>query len=222
MQDWLQIAAEVREARAVVALESTIIAHGMPYPENLATARLLEQRVREGGAVPATIAVMGGTVRVGLSDAELETLASARDVVEVEPRGSAFCCCVGQDRRDYRGGHHDLCPHGRHPSVRYRRNRRCPSRRGNQLGHFRRPRRAGAHAGSRWFPRARRRCLICPRPWSIWKRAEVPVIGYRTDEFPAFWSRQSGLKTPLRMETAEQIARFLAVENGRWDWAAAR
>src|SRR5260370_11418348 len=83
MQDWLQIAAEVREARSVVALESTIIAHGMPYPENLATARLLEQRVREGGAVPATIAVMDGAIRVGLSAGQLETLAKAEGVLKL-------------------------------------------------------------------------------------------------------------------------------------------
>src|SRR5438552_12981564 len=83
MRDWLQIADEVRAARAVVALESTIIAHGMPYPENLATARLLEQSVRDAGAVPATIAVLDGAIRVGLSAGELETLARATGVLKL-------------------------------------------------------------------------------------------------------------------------------------------
>ena len=77
MADWLRIAPEVRDARAVVALESTIITHGMPYPENLATALALEREVRAVGAVPTTIAVINGAVRVGLAESELEQLASA-------------------------------------------------------------------------------------------------------------------------------------------------
>src|SRR5216684_3138693 len=83
MQAWLRIASEVCDARAVVALESTIITHGMPYPQNLETARAVEHEVRASGAVPATIAVMNGVVRLGLNDAELEQLATARDVLKL-------------------------------------------------------------------------------------------------------------------------------------------
>src|SRR5262249_44081605 len=83
----LQIAPEVREALAsgapVVALESTIVAHGMPYPQNVATARSLEEEVREKGATPATIAVIGGVIRVGLSADELEWLGAAKDVLKL-------------------------------------------------------------------------------------------------------------------------------------------
>jgi pseudouridine-5'-phosphate glycosidase len=81
MQEWLRITPEVRDARAVVALESTIITHGMPYPQNLETARAVEREVRTRNAVPATIAVMNGAVCVGLNDSELEQLATATNVL---------------------------------------------------------------------------------------------------------------------------------------------
>lgn len=86
----IDIAAEVKDALAkggaVVALESTIIAHGMPHPQNLETAQALEQIVRDHGAVPATIAVIGGVYKVGLSPAELTTLATDRDVMKLSAR----------------------------------------------------------------------------------------------------------------------------------------
>jgi pseudouridylate synthase len=86
----LRLSAEVegalREGRAVVALESTVIAHGLPRPLNLETARRLEQLVRERGAVPATVAVIGGVLRVGLNDAQLERLAEASGVRKVSRR----------------------------------------------------------------------------------------------------------------------------------------
>ena len=83
----LRMTAEVADAlavgRAVVALESTIITHGMPYPQNVTTARAVEAAVREAGAVPATIAVIEGRIQIGLSDAELEALAQATDVAKL-------------------------------------------------------------------------------------------------------------------------------------------
>ena len=90
MKDRFKIAPEVREAlaagRAVVALESTIIAHGMPYTVNVETAGAVERIVREHGAVPATIAILGGDVRVGLDQQALETLGRAGDVAKVSRR----------------------------------------------------------------------------------------------------------------------------------------
>src|SRR5207237_10608811 len=77
--------AAVREGRAVVALESTVIAHGLPRPQNLETARRLEQVVRETGAVPATVAVLGGRLCVGLDDAQLERLAGGEGGLKVSP-----------------------------------------------------------------------------------------------------------------------------------------
>lgn len=89
-RDWLSFSAPVAAARAagrpLVALESTIIAHGMPYPENVQTAREVEAIIRGLGAEPATIAVMGGRIRIGLSDAELELLGQSTNVAKVSRR----------------------------------------------------------------------------------------------------------------------------------------
>src|SRR5437763_16851296 len=88
----------LREGRAVVALESTVIAHGLPRPQNLETARRLEQVVRESGAVPATVAVLGGRLCVGLDDAQLERLAEGEGVLKVSRRDLALVAA----RRDER------------------------------------------------------------------------------------------------------------------------
>src|SRR5256714_12890515 len=85
-----EVEAAVREGRAVVALESTVIAHGLPRPQNLEPARRLEQVVRETGAVPATVAVLGGRLCVGLDDAQLERLAGGEGVLKVSRRDLAL------------------------------------------------------------------------------------------------------------------------------------
>mgnify|MGYP001820479242 FL=1 len=101
MTQALDFLPEVAEARAsgapLVALESTIISHGMPYPRNIETARQVEATVREAGAVPATIAVMDGRLKIGLSDAELERLGAAgsREVQKLSRRNLAACMASG-------------------------------------------------------------------------------------------------------------------------------
>jgi pseudouridine-5'-phosphate glycosidase len=94
MQAFLQFSPEVQAARAagrpVVALESTIISHGMPYPQNVQTAREVEQVIRDAGAVPATIALIDGRICVGLADAQLEQLGNARDALKVSRRDLAY------------------------------------------------------------------------------------------------------------------------------------
>ena len=99
MHALLQFSPEVASARAagrpLVALESTIISHGMPYPQNVATARAVEQVIRDAGAVPATIALMGGRICVGLSDAQLEALGSASQVSKVSRRDLAYVLAEG-------------------------------------------------------------------------------------------------------------------------------
>jgi pseudouridine-5'-phosphate glycosidase len=94
MHAFLQFSPEVQAARAagkpVVALESTIISHGMPYPQNVQTAREVEQVIRTAGAVPATIALIDGRICVGLSDAQLERLGNAQDALKVSRRDLAY------------------------------------------------------------------------------------------------------------------------------------
>ena len=95
LDELIAVRAEIQDAlsggRAVVALESTIIAHGMPYPQNVETARALEAIVRRAGAIPATIAVVEGGIKVGLDEAELERFATAKGVVKASRRDLSAC-----------------------------------------------------------------------------------------------------------------------------------
>src|SRR5215813_3640924 len=99
MRDLLNIAPEVANAlserRAVVALESTVIAHGLPRPQNLETANRLEATVRDGGATPATIAILDGKVSVGLDDAQLRLLAGGNDIRKISTRDIAIAVARG-------------------------------------------------------------------------------------------------------------------------------
>ena len=81
-----EVAGAIRDHRPVVALESTVIAHGLPRPQNLQTAQRLQEVVREGGAVPATIAIIGGKLTVGLSDDEIRLLAEKTDIRKISTR----------------------------------------------------------------------------------------------------------------------------------------
>src|SRR5690554_1801336 len=100
MKDYLVFSEEVLEAKKVgapiVALESTIIAHGMPYPQNVETAKRVEDIIREQGAVPATMAIMDGKIKVGLSEAELEKLAQEQNVVKVSRRDFPAVLALGK------------------------------------------------------------------------------------------------------------------------------
>src|SRR4051812_42333749 len=92
-----EVAAALQERRPVVVLESTILAHGMPFPQNLDCARRVEAIVREGGAVPAAVAVLDGRIRVGLDDADLERLATSRDIVKLSRRDLAPALALRTD-----------------------------------------------------------------------------------------------------------------------------
>ena len=102
-----RVAAALAEGQPVVALESTIITHGMPYPQNVETARGVEAVVREEGAEPATIAVVDGTLRIGLEDAEIEALAKAGDVMKLSRADLAFAM-ANRQRRAVAGAEDDL------------------------------------------------------------------------------------------------------------------
>ena len=100
MHHFLQLSPEVQAARTagkpIVALESTIISHGMPYPQNVETARAVEGVIRDAGAVPATIAVMDGRICVGLDDAQLELLGQAKDALKISRRDLAYAIAQGK------------------------------------------------------------------------------------------------------------------------------
>ncbi|WP_029032037.1 pseudouridine-5'-phosphate glycosidase [Salinarimonas rosea] len=212
---FLDIAPEVADAlaagRPVVALESTIITHGMPWPANLETARAVEAVVRAGGAVPATIAVIAGRIRVGLDDATLEALAQKSDVMKLSRADLPFAVAAGRDG-----------------ATTVAATMICAAAAGIRV--FATGGIGGVHRGveetmdvSADLEELARTpvCVVCagakaildlPRTLEALETRGVPVIGYRTDDLPAFWSRSSGLAAPLRLDDAAAIASLIAAK----------
>ena len=208
----LKIAGEVREAleahRPVVALETTIVTHGMPYPDNIATARSLEAMVRANGAVPATIAVMGGAVRVGLSEAELDSLATTKGVLKLSRNDLAYAIASGQAGATTVAATM-IC--ARLAGIRVfatggiggvHRGAENTFDISADLEELARTSVAVVCAGAKAL-------LDLPKTLEYLETRGVPVIGYRTAEFPAFWSRSSGLAIPLRVDSPAEIAGLL-------------
>ncbi|RYC33909.1 pseudouridine-5'-phosphate glycosidase [Lichenibacterium minor] len=211
----LDLSDEVKHAldrgAPVVALESTIITHGMPYPDNVSTARAVEAAVRAGGAMPATIAVLGGRIRVGLSDAEAEALGRGTGALKLSRADLAFAVATGRDGSTTVAATM-ICAHlagirvfatggigGVHRGMESTLDVSADL---DELG--RTPVTvvcAGAKA-----------LLDLPRTLEYLETRGVPVVGYRTDRFPAFWSRDSGLPAPLRLDSAAEIAALAAAQ----------
>lgn len=205
----LSFSDEVAEARAVgrpiVALESTIITHGMPFPQNLETARLVEADIRAAGAVPATIAVMDGGIRIGLDDALLETLARTPDALKLSRADLAACLVSGRTGATTVaatmiaahlagiavfatggiGGVHRGAETSFDISADLHELARTPV--------------TVVAAGAKAI-------LDLPKTLELLETLGVPVIAHGQDGFPAFWSRDSGLTAPLRMDSAAEIA----------------
>lgn len=190
----------------VVALESTIITHGMPYPRNLETARLVEDTVRDRGATPATIAVLDGELRIGLDDATLSDLARSQDVMKLSRADLAFA--VGEGRSGATTVAATMI-----------------AARLAGIAVFATGGIGGVHRGAeRSFDisadlrelassevivvcAGAKAILDIEKTLEVLETYGVPVIGYGTDDFPAFWSRSSGLTVPLRHDSADAIAR---------------
>ena len=205
----LELAGEVQAAiasgRAVVALESTIIAHGLPRPDNLRVAREIEDVVRAGGAVPATIAILGGRVRVGLAAAELERLATSDDVAKCSLRDVAVVTARGGDGATTVAATMHLA-----------------ARAG--IGVFATGGIGGVHREAResWDESADLLalarspvCVVAAGVKSILdvgatlERLEtlnVTVVGYRTDRFPGFYLTDAGFPVPWRTDSAAALA----------------
>jgi pseudouridylate synthase len=211
----LRIAAEIREAlathRPVVALETTIVTHGMPYPDNVATARSLEGEIRALGAVPATIAVMDGEMVVGISDAELERLATSKNVLKLSRNDLAYAIATRQPGATTVAATM-IC--ARLAGIRVfatggiggvHRGAESTFDISADLEELARTPVAVVCAGAKAL-------LDLSKTLEYLETRGVPVIGYQTSEFPAFWSRSSGLPVPLRLDSTAGIARMLEVK----------
>ena len=212
MSNEVRLAPEVKDAvenrRPVVAFESTIISHGMPYPRNVETALQAEALARRLGVVPATVAILDGVTTVGLTRAEVERLATEKDVLKVSRRDFAWALAakktgattVSATMIASRMAGIDVFATG-------------------GIG--------GVHRGAtETFDvsadltelAATSVCVVCagakaildiPKTLEVLETLGVPVVSFGTSDFPAFYSRSSGLPAPLRADDAEQIARLL-------------
>lgn len=216
-QDLIAFSAEVSAARAagrpLVALESTIISHGMPYPQNLQTALEVEQIVREGGATPATIAVLDGRIRVGLDAAQLELLARSPDAMKLSRRDLPFALSMG-----------------RIGATTVAATMICAALAGIRvfvtggIGGVHRGGAASFDISADLQELARTPvAVVCAGAKSILdigltleylETHGVPVLSIGQDNFAAFYSRDSGLRADFRIDDAADQARFL-----RTQWA---
>jgi pseudouridine-5'-phosphate glycosidase len=200
----IRVADEVREARAVVALETTLVAHGFPAGEGVAVAAESEQRVRDAGAVPATIGVLDGEIRVGLSLPELERFdASAR---KAGPRDLAVCVVQRAVGATTVGGTLAVC---RAAGIRFlgtggiggvHRGYPHPPDVSADLGELARTQALVVSAGVKSL-------LDVPATLELLETLAVPVVGFRTETLPLFFSAHGGPPVPARVDSADEAAR---------------
>lgn len=200
-----EVAAARAAGRPIVALESTIITHGMPWPQNVETARAVEDEIRTAGAVPATLALMAGRIHIGLTPEELQTLGQARDVMKVSRADLAACLAMRRTGATTVAATM-ICAHLAGISVfatggigGVHRGAEVSFDISADLAEFSLTPVTVVGAGAKAI-------LDLPKTLEVLETYGVPVIAYGQDDFPAFWSRSSGLKAPLRMDSAAQIA----------------
>lgn len=217
MNQYIELSPEVKNAisnkKPVVALESTIISHGMPYPLNVKTAEEVEKIIIEAGATPATIGIIKGKIKIGLTEKELEYFGKAKDIVKVSRRDIPYVVSMKKNGATTVAG-----------------TMICASMAGIKI--FVTGGIGGVHRGveDSWDISADLNelmntdvAVVCAGVKSILdikktleylETSGVPVIGYKTDDFPAFYTRKSGSKVDYRFDTPVDTAKFLFT---KWD-----
>lgn len=208
----------LRQGAPIVALESTIITHGMPYPDNLKMARSVETVIRDEGAVPATIAVLDGMLHIGLSDKQAEALAQTKGAMKLSRADLAFAMIKGKTggttvaatmmaanaagisvfATGGIGGVHKGAETSFDVSA--------------DLDELARTSVTVVSAGAKAI-------LDIPKTMEALETRGVPVIAFGQDALPAFWSRNSGLDAPLRMDSAEEIAALMVLRSKQTSFA---
>lgn len=205
-----EVARALEGGRPVVALESTVITHGMPYPQNLELAGQMEQHVRERGAIPATIAVLNGEVWVGASSEQLEQLVRGEELHKISSRDLSAAISLGWSGGTTVAGTL-VVAHlagirvfatggigGVHRSAPFDISADLP-----QL----------AQTPVVVVCSGAKAILDLPATLEYLETVAVPVLGYQTSEFPAFYSRESGLPVSVKVESAEEVA---ALAQSHW------
>ncbi|AZL60957.1 pseudouridine-5'-phosphate glycosidase [Tabrizicola piscis] len=205
----LLMSPEVAEAVAnntpIVALESTIITHGMPYPQNVETARRVEAEVRAQGAVPATIAVMDRRIHIGLTEDQLQSLGQAQNVAKLSRADLAACLASGGTGATTVAATM-ICAKLAGISVFATGGIGGVHRGAETTFDISADLRELAETSVTVVAAGAKAILDLPKTLEYLETLGVPVIAYGQDAFPAFWSRDSGLKSPLRMDSARDIA----------------
>ncbi|AUD64797.1 pseudouridine-5-phosphate glycosidase [Tenericutes bacterium MZ-XQ] len=211
-EKYLSMKQEVKEAlenhKPVVALESTIISHGMPYPQNVEMAKKVEQIVRDHGAIPATIAIMDGQIKIGLTDEDLETLANAKHVAKVSRRdlativsskslgattvASTMICAAMAGIKFFVTGGIGGVHRGYEDTLDVSADLEELSQTNVNVIC------AGAKA-----------ILDLPRTMEYLETKGVSVVGYQTDVLPAFYTRTSDIKLHHKVDTVEELAHMI-------------
>ncbi|ANQ65268.1 pseudouridine-5'-phosphate glycosidase [Staphylococcus equorum] len=211
MKKYIEFSKEVQQGKEnnklIVALESTIISHGMPYPQNVKMAKKVEQLIRDNGAVPATIALMNGKIKIGLESEELNLLANSDNVAKVSRRdlaeiiatkrigattvASTMICAELADIQFFVtggiGGVHRGVEHTMDISADL-----------EELG----------QTNVTVICAAAKSILDLPKTMEYLETKGVPVIGYQTDELPAFFTRKSGIKLNSCVDSPDAVARI--------------
>jgi len=215
LKNYLDVKEEVRLAlennQPVVALESTIISHGMPYPQNVEMAKKVEAIIRSEGAVPATIAIMNGKIKIGLTDEDLEVFAKSKEVAKVSRRdlasivakkslgattvASTMMCAEMAGIKFFVTGGIGGVHRGYEETLDVSADlEELAQTNVNVIC-------AGAKA-----------ILDLPRTMEFLETKGVPVVGYQTDVLPAFYTRTSNIKLPLSVENVEELAAMIHVK----------
>lgn len=208
-----EVAQAIKEGKAVVALESTIISHGMPYPRNVETALNVEKIIRDNGAIPATIAILGGKLKVGLTEEEIEYLGKAPNVIKTSRRDIPFIVAQKRDGATTVastmilaalagikvfatggiGGVHRGAAESFDISA--------------DLQEL-------AHTNVAVVCAGAKSILDIGLTLEYLETNGVPVVGFQTDELPAFYTRKSGFGVDYRVDTEKELALAL---KAKWD-----
>jgi len=215
MKKYMDILPEVQEAvkrhGAIVALESTIISHGMPYPQNLECARGCEAVIRDAGATPATIAILKGRIKIGLSDDDLVRLATSEDVMKCSRRDLPYAITTGKNGASTVAATMIMASLA---GIRF----------------FATGGVGGVHRGAEdtmdisadlvelsttnvcVISAGVKSILDIGRTLEYLETQGVPVVSFRQDDFPAFYTCKSGYKAPLRLDSPAEVAEMMRVK----------
>ncbi len=206
-----EVAKALSERRPVVALESTVITHGLPFPENIKLAQDVEAEIREQGCIPATIAILNGKICIGLDSAQLEELVHSKDAVKVSVRDISSAIHANKNGGTTVSGTLAIAQSagikvfatGGIGGV----HRHAPFDVSADLAQLARSQLVVVCAGAKAI-------LDIPATLEVLETYGVPVIGYQTDEFPAFYSLSSGFPVSARVDTPEEVAKLAKIHWG--------